>query len=83
MAKGNIHNLGLGIIKQISREVEKDTNTNGIYDSVEPFCKGMLDSYFPNPEVEIHPLVELGWKLFNRNNSSLVEEKVINLKDEM
>ena len=59
MAKGDIHSLGLGLIKQITNQVENDSNISGIYDAIEPVAKDMMQEYFPTQMVEIHPLVTI------------------------
>jgi hypothetical protein len=79
MSKGNVHNLGLGIIRCVTNEIEKDANISGLYDVIEPIARDMLGLYFPEQEMEIHPLLDVGFRLFNRNKS--VDEKTISIKE--
>lgn len=76
----NIHELGLGMLRLLTSQVEKDNNIE-VWGDLEPHAKTMLGDLFPNSEIQIHPLVQTGYKIFEsiqtKRQNSLIEQAKI------
>ena len=76
----NIHDLGLGILKLLTNQVEKD-NGFECWGDLEPHAKNMIQDIFPNANIEVHPLAAIGFKIFEQVSSKR-QRKLQDLMDQ-
>ena len=73
----NIHDLGLGVLKLLTNQIEKD-NGFECWGDLEPHARNWLGEIFPNANVEVHPLVNMGFKVAEnihlRKQQRLIEQ---------
>lgn len=82
----NIHELGLGILKLLTSQVEKDNNIQ-VWNDLEPHARNWLGEIFPNANVEVHPIISTGFKVVENiqkqkqqkliEQAKLVEQKLL------
>lgn len=73
----NIHQLGLGLIKLVANSVERDNNVE-LWEDLEPHARDMISEIFPNANIDVHHLVNLGYQVFekcqNNRQNKLIEQ---------
>lgn len=61
--KSDIHQLALGSLELLTKQVEKDTNTSEIWNDLKPIAEEMVKDVIPNKIVEVHPLLGAAFKI--------------------